>query len=232
MSCTFLGMTVHSARFDLDVPDDFPIDLLEATHAQISDPDDARRQTDEWREWAGACNGLLYRFLACAGHSDSLVSSLEASTSPPQPERYEQEKLLFDFFAEGLSALECLYYGVYFMGALVDPSQVDSGQARRKIVPWYVTESFEAAFPGDAMTARLRAVLDNTDHRNWREARNILTHRAAPGRDFRTGGDDAGTYWMGGTLDADAFVSRRAWLASTIEEMLASFQVFASARLN
>lgn len=52
----------------------------------------------------GGCNGVLYRFIASAEHCDALVTSLRASTSPPQPERYEQEKLLFDLYADGLSA--------------------------------------------------------------------------------------------------------------------------------
>lgn len=223
---------LHSDRFDLDTPEDFPIHLLEAVHAQISDPDEARRQSDEWHEWASACNGVLYRFKACAEHSDALISSLTASTSPPQPERYEQEKLLFSFFTEGLSTIECLYYGIYFVGALVDPAQIDSGREKRTIVPTLVVEGYRTAFPGDQLTTVLRRVLDDTDHRNWRKARNVLSHRAAPGRDFRLGGDDSGTYWMGGPLDADGFRSRRAWLANTIVEVLASFDVFVHTRLN
>lgn len=225
-------MAVRSERFDLDVADDFPIGLLEKVHAEISDPDDARRQTDEWREWAGACNGVLYRFLACAQHSDLLVSSLTLSTSPPQPDRFEQEKLLFDFFAEGLSALECLYYGVYFVGALVDPIQLEPARARRTIVPLHVTERFESAFPADVLTPTLRATLDDAEYQAWRCARNVLTHRAAPGRDFRMGGDDAGTYWLGGPLNGDAVVSRRDWLRATIERMLAPLEVFVARRLN
>lgn len=225
-------MAVRSARFDLDVADDFPIRLLETIHAQISDPDDARRQTPEWREWAGACNGLLYRFLACAEHADLLTSSLAVSTSPPQPERYEQEKLLFDFYVEGLSAVECLYYGVYFVGALVDAAHVDPGIDKRRIVPGYVTDCFETAFPMDAITTTLRAVADDPEFRDWRDVRNTLTHRAAPGRDFRTGGEDEGTYWMGGELDPDGIAGRRAWLSSAVVAVLVPFEGFVSTRLS
>ena len=120
-------MTITSARFGFDVPGDFPIALLEEVHATLSDPDDARRETPAWREWAGACNGVLYRFMAWAEHCDRLVASLTKSTSPPLPERYEQEKLLFNFFAEGLSSLECLYYGVYPRPVL-DPHRTPGDQ--------------------------------------------------------------------------------------------------------
>lgn len=223
---------VHSERFGFDMPDDFPVHLLEAVHARISDPDEERRKTDEWREWAGACNGVLYRFKACAEHSDVLIPSLRASTSPPLPERYEQEKLLFAFFAEGLSAIECLYYGIFFIGALVEPTRVDSGRDKGTISAKLVTETYKAAFPGDPITASLRTVLDDSTHVSWRQARNVLAHRAAPGRDLRMGGDDDGTYWMGGTLDAEGFVSRRSWLGATVTELLSSFSTFVSSRLS
>jgi hypothetical protein len=36
------------------------------------------------------------------------------------PVRYRQERLLFAFFCEGLSCLECFYYGFYFVGAMTD----------------------------------------------------------------------------------------------------------------
>jgi len=222
---------VHSSRFALDLPDDFPIRLLEAVHGVISDADDARRQTSEWSEWAGACNGVLYRFLACAEHADLLDTSLASSTSPPQPERYEQEKLLYEFFAEGLSALECLYYGVYFIGVLAD-SRLDASVDRRLVNPRFVTECFESTFPVDAITTCLREVLADAEYERWRDTRNVLSHRAAPGRDFRIGGDDAGTYWMEGTLGTNTIVSRRTWLASTIEKLLTAFRRFVDERLS
>jgi hypothetical protein len=219
-------------RFQLAAPPDFPAELLERVHIAISDPDEARRQTPEWAEWAGACNGLLYRFLACAEHGDAVVDSLIKSTSPPQPERYEQEKLLFDFFAEGLSALECLYYGVYFIGALADPGGLAATVDKRQVAPGHVTKCFEATYAGEALTGRLRAVLSTPEYSAWRDTRNVLSHRSSPGRDFRTGGSDAGTYWMGSELSADVFGPRRAWLASSIDEILSALELFVQTRLN
>ena len=189
-----------------------------------------RNETEEWREWAGACNGVLYRFKACAEHSDLLRGSLALSTSPPQPERYEQEKLLYNFFVEGLSAIECFYYGAYFIGALVD-SAIDSAVDRKAVNPAFVTDHFQNALPEAPLTAVMRQVRESAEFDAWRLARNVLTHRVAPGRDFRTGGDDPGTYWMGGSLDANSILIRRSWLASTLTELLTSLEALVASRV-
>ena len=150
-------MSVHLERFDLDMPDDFPAAVLERIQDQVSEPEE-RRQTDQWREWAGACNGILYRFRACAEHSDRLATSLAESTSPPQPERYVQWKLIFGVFVEGLSAVECAYFGSYFLGALID-ARLDSRLVRSRIEPRFVTERFEVVFADEALTASMRQVV-------------------------------------------------------------------------
>lgn len=52
-------------RFQLNLPDDFAVAELDAIHSRLSDPSEERRQSPEWTEWAGACNGIVYRYLAC-----------------------------------------------------------------------------------------------------------------------------------------------------------------------
>jgi hypothetical protein len=226
-------MTLKSERFGFDVPDDFPLERLEAVHATISDPDEERRKLPGWAEWAGACNGVLYRFMACAEHSDTLINSLQRSTSPPIPERYEQEKLLYSFFSEGLSSLECLYYGAYFAGSLVAASQLDPTKDARDITPVFVTRKFEAAFPGERVTATLRRVLDDAEYRAWKDFRNVLTHRAAPGREHHEGGPSSGnTYWLGDLLDPASFSARRIWLAASLTAILADLDAFAAQHLS
>ena len=40
-------------RFDLDLPDDFPLAEIDALHAHLSDyVDDGNKLPPEWREWA------------------------------------------------------------------------------------------------------------------------------------------------------------------------------------
>ena len=107
----------------MDVPDDYPAEELDAVHALVTayaGVDDAGSHPQAWHEWASAMNGLAWRFRAFDEHGMAVVESLRRSHAPEIEDRYRQEKWLFAFFFEGLSAIECLYYGLYFVGALTE----------------------------------------------------------------------------------------------------------------
>jgi hypothetical protein len=44
---------------------------------------------------------------------------------PPPIERVKQEHELFGFFTDALSCLECAYFGLYVVGAFLDPGALD-----------------------------------------------------------------------------------------------------------
>jgi hypothetical protein len=77
----------HSANFGFDVPDDFPITELEAFHAAVTTHKDTHAV--EWGEWAGGCNGVLYRCLqaAAADEPDHSASRSGDPRSPGNPSR-------------------------------------------------------------------------------------------------------------------------------------------------
>jgi hypothetical protein len=101
-------------------------------------------------------------------------------------ERYRQEKWLFAFFMEGLSAIECLYYGLYFLGAIADPQNFDTGINRRDVNPGFVATRFAEAFPSDLST-KLAEVDGSDEIKLWRLVRNVLTHRGIPPRQHSLG---------------------------------------------
>lgn len=207
-------------RFGLDFPEDFPAAELEAVHAHLSDTGDCT-QTPEWGEWAAACNGIVFRFLALNEHGAALSSSLDEALAPPMPERYRQERLLFAFFSEGLSCLECCYYGLYFVGALVDAQSFDPRVVPRSVTPAFVTQKYGARFGGDPLTEAMRGVDQSAEADAWRKVRNVLSHRSSPGRAFFKGGPQSGSVdWMGGDLSADAIRERRTWMAAAVATIL------------
>jgi hypothetical protein len=134
-------------------------------------------------------NGLVYRFRACDEHRSRVTVSL-GDTSPPQPKRYEQERDLFAFYAEGLSALGCFYYGLYFVGTHADAATFPLSANPRDVTPKRVTPIFEAAYAGEQLTKTLRTV-DDVEFKAWSDVRNYLSHRGAPGRTNHEGGRTA-----------------------------------------
>ena len=224
-------MTVQRwERFDLELPDDFPVAEIDALHAHLSDyVDDGNKLPPEWREWADGLNGLVYRFRACDEHGGALTDSL-VDTSPPQPKRYEQERDLYSFYSEGLSAIECFYYGLYFIGTHADANAFALNIDPRQVKPRMVTERYEAAYDAETLTDTLRRVIDGDVFSIWSGLRNFLSHRGAPGRThYEGGGPASGVEWDLGVEGADpsteltvaALTARRTWLGETVSDIAA-----------
>jgi hypothetical protein len=235
-------MTVQRwERFDLDLPDDFPVPEIDVLHSHLSDyVDDGNKLSPEWREWAGGLNGLVYRFRACDEHGGAVTVSL-ADTSPPQPKRYEQERDLYSFFAEGLSAVECFYYGLYFIGTHADANAFPYNVDRRDVTPRKVAERFEATYGGGTLADTLLRVVDGDDFKVWSGVRNYLSHRGAPGRThYEGGGPPSGVEWNLGVKGADPSVeltvarltARRQWLGATVSEIATHALAFAKAHVD
>jgi hypothetical protein len=215
----------HSERFKLDLPDDFPHAELEAIQAAVTDSSKSKTedevgniiQTGEWRAWAGGCNGALFRFIACDAHAQALASSLDEDLMPPMPERCRQESLLFAVHAEGQSAIECLYYGLYFVGATLVPSTFTASEKPWTVTRKAVVRDFRRAWSDDPLTVALRTVHVSKELRDWSRTRNLLVHGEAPPRQAYQGGERSGEVdWVGGILDGDLIRRRRAWLAEAL----------------
>jgi hypothetical protein len=234
-------MTQHSNILKLDVPDDFPLALLEQFHDAVW----THRESNpaECGQWAGACNALHYRFLACAEADETFRSSLtSAGPAPPPPERARQEKALFAFFSSGLSALECLGFGLYHVGAIVDPHGFTAQP--KNIWLSTVVKSYGAQFQGERIAAELSAVEGSAGLREWKNARNILMHQVSPPRShFARLEDTLGSTaeppdnalersdWLGEELSSATTADPRAWLVTSLTEILEGACDFASTHL-
>lgn len=218
-------MTQLSQILTLDVPDDFPLAPLEQFHYAVHPHHE--RENEKWGHWVRACAALHYRFLACAEADDVFRSSLSAvGPGPPQPERARQEIALFTFFSSGLSALECLGYGLYFVAAIVDPAAF----TRPPDKIWFhdVANAYQERFESDSIAGELARVNGSTELESWRRARNVLVHREATWRHHTLGGPSA---WLDEPLSIATTSDRRAWLAGTLTALLDPANEFAAARL-
>src|SRR4051812_46965066 len=89
----------------LEMPDDFPVDAYNAVHARVSPKREPRPAA--WPEWASAWNAVAYRFQSCVEHAAAFTKSIrQHGDAPAPPTRYIQERELFNFFTNGLAAIE------------------------------------------------------------------------------------------------------------------------------
>jgi hypothetical protein len=78
------------------MPDDFPVDALEAIHSRFVSK--VRAQGEIYGEYAGALNAVSYRFLAATEYSDDFTASItQFRGAPSPPERHRQERALSAF---------------------------------------------------------------------------------------------------------------------------------------
>jgi len=148
-------------------------------------------------------------------------------TAPP--ERWRQEAALFAFFSNGLSALECLGFGLYFVAAIVAPAEF----ARPPHRVWFsdVANAYQESFEGDSIAGELVRVNESPGLGKWKVARNILMHREAPGRHHYIGGEKSGADWLEEPLSEATTSDRRAWLGETLTALLDQANDFATERL-
>jgi|SRR5579862_1033124 len=229
-------MSKHSDRFGFGLPDDFPLEQLEAVHARVSDGGIYDTNLRLWHHWAGGCNATMYRFIAA---DDADREWAETYTDRPLIDQHvRQDILLFAFFASALSSLECLVYGLAALGEHLRP---DVFSVVTK--PWTINfnsvpKMFTGAFPSESLTKALTEIDVSAEMKSLRETRNILAHRAAPGRTYSeilttsSSGDSAtvgSTEWLGNVLDQGTTRRPRGWVAGALARMLNEAVAFTTA---
>jgi hypothetical protein len=213
-----MGPSIPLKTNGLLMPVDFPTaqynDVYERTLSQVTASPAIHEQ------FAGAWNAVAYRFQAMAD-DEIAFTSLVVQTAPEPPIRYQQERSLFGFFSNGFSVFEATFYGVFALGALLSPADfpIATPRDQQRIAPHSTLAALAKAFPAQFL--------------EWREIRNVLTHRAAPGRTFFVSiGDPSETplpdEWKlkGIPLDDKMAPMRRAQLSGQLDELLDGIRDF------
>jgi hypothetical protein len=177
------GLTAH---------EDFPVAPYEAVHERVVSK---WSQDTNYPHYTAAWNALAYRFQSAADAGVKFQASLRSFGPNPGPQqRYMQEQALFNFFSNGFSAYESLFYGLFVIGSFIDPDSFPllSQKDQQRVSPNYTANMFFKTFPDDAITDTFESLFSERSYQSWRDMRNILTHRAAPGRRMYVGlgGDD------------------------------------------
>jgi hypothetical protein len=212
--------------YDPPLPPDFPEAQYSAIQKRIS-VDLKQGPPDSTAEFAGGWNGLRYRYLVCLEHDRQFTTSIEGPRT--DVERYNQERDLYGFFVNGQSAIECLCYGLHAIASILKPTDFSVSRPEDlRAIKWHKTaKKFATFFPGEDLTGSLDRLLKSGDFTKWQEHRNILAHRATPGRGIYLGGPRNGVMeWSNIELDKNTTATRRYWLSETVGDLLLSADTF------
>ena len=222
----------------LALPDDFDYVSYEAVQSRISPLLESHKP--QWTEYAIAWEAVANRFRTCAEHDEAFTQSIRTNTdAPQQPERYYQGRDLFGFFITGLSAIESACYALYAIASMLDDVYFPIKKAgnKRNINPESTANRFRTTFPNEEISRALNRMVNGQEYEDWKELRNILAHRGAPGRHIhRTIGssyDNAhgDALWeFGIPLNASTTPQLREWLAETLGNLLREADVFTGRR--
>jgi len=216
--------------------DDFPAKPYEDVHQIVS----TRMAGDElYEHFAGAWNAVAYRFHGAIRAGEAFQRSLlDHGPTPTPAERYAQDQALAEFFGSGYSTFESVFYGVHTLGGYVAPTQLSlsTPKARQQVSPAQTSAAFRRVFPENRINGVFDRLFADPAYQEWKEIRNVLTHRTAPGRRMYVGigMDDAPpTEWKLNNvpIDDQLVPSRRAGLVRALDELLIGVSVFARSEL-
>lgn len=206
---------------------------------------------DLGRTFTGAWRGVKYRWEDCASESENYVRATKNlqeqiinSSNDYEKWSYDQEKALFNFLYVGLSALETLVFGLFFMAARrynskfpikhenanFDPTQTQKRLSYRGINLQAVTKCFSDEFPTDPLSIALNKVQCDKQLKDWQTVRHEFTHRLTPHRhrimlphlqgEFLELSEELSDKQRLLRLDKNTTVDRLNWLGLTLRELI------------
>ena len=169
-----------------------------------------------------------YRFCTCAEHDAAFRASIQrVGSNTPQLEHYVQERELFGFFVNGLTAIESFSYSSYSLAAILNdenfpmsnPKTIQVNSTADKLVKF---------FPGEPLSVVLDQIRNDNEYRSWSNIRNILAHRVIPARQGTVTlwppqpNPAPKVTWIEDSiaLDSSTTTSRRRWLAKVVTEFV------------
>ncbi len=218
----------------IEMPLDFPVVPYEAIHEVVCQVYSADN-TPTWHEYAGGWNGIAHRFRSCADHDTAFTESVRRFFKhETHEERHVQEHELFGFVTNGLASLESFFYALYAIASMLEPDNfpMRTEDEKRPVNSEKVCRQFAKRFSKEMITSVSARILASGEFDRWAKVRNILVHRASPGRNLYAGGEQDGeAWWLDIRIDERTTASRRVWLAASLRELLEAAESFSAARL-
>jgi len=229
-------MAPNSQIAQFTFPSAFPDLLFEQVEARIVAKMPSPSILQE--NFLGGQNGVRYRLRACMDYSEEFVQSIrQRRTTPAQDDRYQQERQLFGFFVSGIAALDCFNFFVYMSAAILSPNAfpIKTTGNTRNIKRKSTAALFSVQFPGTEISDALMKLSDDPKLGEWEDLRNVLAHRAAPGRvvyaSIGTSKPDPDPDWKidltrSIKIDENLTPPRLNWLISTLANLVSAADQF------
>jgi hypothetical protein len=163
---------------------DFPGIPYERTHERLA-PLANSPQAETWRQFGLAWNAVAFRHQACSEYDVAFRDLFDRlGSNAGGLERYRQQRDLYGCVVNACSVVESFYYAAHAVGALVDVSAFPIGtpQAQRDIDPGKTAKRYRLKYADDEFTAVLDSVIADPPWAELNLLRNVLVHRAAPGK--------------------------------------------------
>lgn len=217
----------------MDAPESFKAQW-ESVMRQVGPLADSHR--DEWALFVGAWHGVGIRAIVAKEDSDFFTRSAQEDSAPLTEGRVRQEKALFSFFSSALSAVECIYFGCYWLAAVIKPNEFK----KIHVSPQNVVKTFKSSLGSLPLCTVLEDTLKTTEYQSIEDIRNALSHRGILPRAFTAGNTTARLPSNPGAKTAradwkfDYEISERgtteicAWLMRTLEELVEATESFCS----
>jgi hypothetical protein len=220
------------------MPTDFPSPSFERVYSRALLR--SAGNASAYEHFSAAWNAVSFRYLAHCDDGDAFTASVSAPDGGESLEqRYQQERHLFGFFSNGFSAFESFFYGMFAIGALLHPAQfpLTSPKEQQAVSPSSTDRIYTRAFAGDPVLAAFAAVFMDSAYKEWKEIRNILTHRTAPGRTIFVSiesDEDLLARWKINDIELGTQTApiRRSHTARMLGSLLDAAALFTEARLN
>jgi hypothetical protein len=131
---------------------------------------------------------LRHRAAHESGHTFA-ESITEHGTAPAPDLRYQQDDALFRFFVALIATLESVAYGLHAAAAILDPMNFRLANPRDQIRVTFdlATQRLHEITPAPRIAAVMESVRTDSLFTQARKVRNILAHRAGPGRHHHYG---------------------------------------------
>lgn len=216
-------------------PNGFPGTLYESVQQRMGPHQP--QHADLYRHYAGGWNALRNRAIGCERClTEYTTLFVRHGVAPVQPVHIAQDNALYGFFSYAQSAIESWFFAMHAVAAMDQPTAfpMATRDDLRAVTPSAVLERFTSTYPDSSISSAMKGILTDRTYDEWKKLRNVLVHRAAPGRHHfwppRTTPPDADWVGMDLVLNQHTLSSRYPWLMSTVGALVRASEDFTTQR--